>query len=575
MFYTISYQNPLQHFLTIELLLKNVMSAQVRLQLPSWRPGRYELQHFAKNIRQFEAFTSNGSALKWQKISKDCWEIDTKNEEEVHVRYEYYAFQMDAGNSWLDEEQVYINFINCMMYVEGRLQDAIEVTLTVPATYQIACGLPKISSNKLLAENYFQLVDSPLIASPCLQHSTYSVDNKLFHLWFQSRRSLDLTVLTQQFKDFTEAHMAVFDNFPCEDYHFLFQILPYTHYHGVEHFNSTVITLGPHTDWESGRFQTNLLGISSHELFHSWNVIRIKPKELSPLNFTKENYFSTGWVMEGITTYYGDLLLARSGVIDLEGFFQEINQWMGRHFDNFGRHQYSLAQSSFDLWLDGYVAGIPGRKVSIYIKGALVALMLDLEIRRITHDTQSLDVLMRRLWAEFGATQIGYTAEDVKEIVSTIAGEDLSEFFELFVDGTEPLEHRLGGLISWVGCRLEVTSNPLTLERCFGFRLAEQSGKWKVVSIAPNSPAESGLSILDEITEINGQATSLELQRQHLETSIQLTINRNYQTKVVTLPQSGQWYFPCYKIKIKEAITQEERVRLTHWLGKAKGPLHD
>lgn len=141
-----------------------------------------------------------------------------------------------------------------------------------------------------------------------------------------------------------------------------------------------MIVLGP--DDEGEGLYTDLLGVSSHELFHAWNIIRIRPQELLPYDFTKENYFTTCFVAEGVTTYYGDLFLRRSGIFDDVAYYRELQVYMKRHFENNRDAQQSLAESSWDLWLDGYEKGIPKRKVSVYHKGALVALILDITIRK-------------------------------------------------------------------------------------------------------------------------------------------------------------------------------------------------
>src|SRR6476469_7455228 len=190
------------------------------------------------------------------------------------------------------------------------------------------------------------------------------------------------------------------------------QILPFKHYHGVEHNNSTVIVLGPAAQLMTEALYKELLGVSCHELFHTWNIKQIRPAEMLPYDFTRDNYFRTCYIAEGITTYYGEYLLARAWVRTAEQYFQELNIVLRKHFDDYGRFNLSLADASVDLWLDGYKPGVPDRKVSVYHKGALVALLLDLTLRRLSHHERSLDDVMRRLWLEFGQPGIGYTEDD-------------------------------------------------------------------------------------------------------------------------------------------------------------------
>jgi predicted metalloprotease with PDZ domain len=151
-------------------------------------------------------------------------------------------------------------------------------------------------------------------------------------------------------------------------------------------------------------------------------VIRIRPAELLPYDFSRENYFPTGYVAEGLTTYYGDLLLARSGFFSPTEYLAELNGTLNRHFTSSNGAALSLTESSLDLWLDGYVAGVPGRKVSIYHKGTLTALILDLEIRQLTNDARSLDDVMLGLWEQYGQKNMGYSHADYVALVEEVAG---------------------------------------------------------------------------------------------------------------------------------------------------------
>ena len=430
MLYEISPAHTGRHLISVTLSITDISEDRIFVNLPSWRPGRYELANFAKNVYKVTAEDGAGRPLKIEKVSKDKWEVFNNAESHVKIRYLYYANQSDAGGSVVDESQVYINFINCLLYVENRLEEPCEVQLQIPDDYIIACGLDQPEKNVLSADSYYHLVDSPMMASASLQHLSYELDSYSFHLWINGQWKPDAARLISYFKAFTAAQLETMEGFPCQHYHFLFQILPYKFYHGVEHFNSTVITLGPDEDIETLEGMENLLGVSSHELFHTWNIIRIRPKEMLPYRFSQENYFKTGFVAEGFTTYYGDVFLLRGKVFSPGEYFDNLNKSLKRHFENYGRFNLSLAESSYDLWLDGYSPGIPDRKVSIYVKGSLVALMLDLTIRKCSENHRSLDDLMRKLWKDFGVRKVGYTEHDIQSIAEELSGNSLEEFFQ-------------------------------------------------------------------------------------------------------------------------------------------------
>lgn len=177
--------------------------------------------------------------------------------------------------------------------------------------------------------------------------------------------------------------MELFGSFPSSAYHFIFQILPHRFYHGVEHTESTVIALGPAYMLMEGDTYNDFLGISCHELFHAWNIKAIRPAEMLPYDFTKENYSRLGFVTEGVTTYYGDYLLFRSSVWGEEDFWPAFNERMDHHFESHARYFQPVSEASFDSWLDGYVLGAPHRKTSIYHEGCLLAFVTDIFIRKI------------------------------------------------------------------------------------------------------------------------------------------------------------------------------------------------
>jgi predicted metalloprotease with PDZ domain len=477
MHYHLSSPIPESHFIDVECKIEKNTAETIEIQLPAWRPGRYELQNFAKNIQRFEVFDTAGNPLVFKKITKDRWLIQTLGVTEIVVRYNYYANIQNAGSSYVSNDFWYVNPINLCVYAEGCVNDPCTLELDIPENFQIACGLKKKDAKTLLAKDYYELVDSPLMASATLQHRTYQLQETTFYVWMQGNIKPNWQQILIDFEKFTAAQIAAMGSFPESEYHFLNLILPTPYYHGVEHRHSTMIVLGP--DDEGEGLYTDLLGVSSHELFHAWNIIRIRPKELLPYNFTKENYFSTCFVAEGVTTYYGDLFLRRSGVFDDTAYYRELQVYMKRHFENNRNAQQSLAESSWDLWLDGYEKGIPQRKVSVYHKGALVALILDLTIRKIHQHQYSLDDVMRLLWERFGIPFVGYSLEDYQSIVEEVASEPLPWYWNDCILSNIPLENHLNHALAWVGLQMVTFSDgTVHLQELENERAVLQRKKW-------------------------------------------------------------------------------------------------
>jgi predicted metalloprotease with PDZ domain len=477
MHYCLSAPNAESRFIEVECHIGSIATETIELQLPAWRPGRYELQNFAKNIQKFGVFDKEGQPLSCHKITKDRWLVQTPNIPEITVRYNYYANIQNAGSSYVSNDFWYVNPVNLCVYAEGYLNKPCTLELAIPDNFQIACGLTKNDNKTLWAKDYYELVDSPLMASATLQCQTYHINDTIFYVWMQGNIKPNWQQIIIDFQKFTTAQMATMGSFPETKYHFLNLILPTPYYHGVEHRHSTMIVLGP--DDEGEGLYTDLLGVSSHELFHAWNIIRIRPKELLPYDFTKENYFSTCFVAEGVTTYYGDLFLRRSGVFDDTAYYRELQVYMKRHFENNRHAHQSLVESSWDLWLDGYEKGIPQRKVSVYHKGALAALILDLTIRKIHHHQRSLDDVMRTLWQRFGIPFVGYSFEDYQSVVEEIAGESLTWYWKDCILSNIPLENHLNHALAWVGLQMVTFSDgTVHLQELENERAILQRKKW-------------------------------------------------------------------------------------------------
>jgi predicted metalloprotease with PDZ domain len=517
-------------------------------------------------------YDEKGGMLSFKKTAKDCWKVKVERAKQVHVRYNYYAAQLDAGGCWLDEEQLYINTVHCCLFVPERLHEQCMAELHVPEKFHIATSLEKIKPHTLLASDYHELVDSPIIASEWLQHNSYQVNETTFHIWFRGECKPDWVKIIQDFRRFTTEQITMLGDFPNEkkEYHFLVQVLPYKFYHGVEHLHSTVLAIGPGTELMDEALYTDFIGVASHELFHVWNVKTIRPHEMMPYDYTKENYSRLGFVYEGVTTYYGDLFLVRSGAYSISQFFSELNVRIQKHFDNYGRFNLSVADSSFDTWLDGYTSGIPNRKTSIYDEGCLIALMTDLMIRNKTNNEKSLDDVMRTLYNDFGKQGIGYTEHDYISIVENLTNESASDFFIDYVYGTEDYGPFLSNLLSHFGCELVATDSDKIYEHHFGFKVSTDKGTTVITRIAPDSPAsKAGLGKDEEIIAVNEIKVDNNLNELMNQYSGRITLTVFTVMKKqrnITLQSSDEKYFQVYELVQKENATTSEQKFFSEWM---------
>lgn len=571
MLYNISYSNPHQHYITIECIIDRVKGDTISVQLPAWRPGRYELGNFAKNVRGFNVHTSTGVALPFHKTSKDRWEISCKGCDTIHVKYEYFATDLNAGSTYLDELQLYMNPVNCCIYVPGREEEEHVLELELPDDYEIATAMQKKGRHTLSAPNFDRLADSPLICSATLKHQNFVMDGVEFHLWFQGECRPDWGKLISDFFIFVNEQLLMMRTFPTSEYHFLFQILPTRFYHGVEHLDSTVIALGPSYKL-MGEVYNDLLGVSSHELYHAWNIKSIRPVEMQPYDLTKENYSRLGYVCEGVTTYYGDYLLYRSGVFSEEEFWPTFEERLQKHFDNPGRYHLSVADSSYDTWLDGYVPGAPGRKTSIYDEGSLLAFVTDIRIRRATKNDFSLDDVMRHLYTEFAQKGKGYSEADYKAIVEKVSGEDFTALFEQYINAAADYTPILEDALDYIGCRMEKHRPNRPHEHYFGFKVSEPGGVTKVTAVYPGSPAEkAGLAVNDDILAVNAMPLKADLAewlRYFGKQPIELVVSSAGRVQTLQLSPDENGFFPVYKVVKNDKMSPEQAAAWQKWCGK-------
>jgi predicted metalloprotease with PDZ domain len=567
--YTLSYQQPHQQFLDIKFEIDGVDQNELLIQLPAWRPGRYELGNFAKNVQKWGAYDANGNQLKHEKVKKDLWKVQTNGADKVEIRYNYYASELNAGSTWLDEKQLYVNPVNCFLYVPDRADESCVIELQLPDDYEVASPLEQPAKHQMLAANFQQVADSPFIASNSLQHKTYTCEDILFHVWFQGEIKLDWDKIITDFEKFTKVQIDAYGEFPVKEYHFLNQILPYRTYHGVEHEQCTVISLGP-SYHIMGSMYDALLGVSSHELYHTWNIKAIRPAEMYPYDFSKENYSKLGYVAEGVTTYYGDIMLLRGKVFSNQEYFKELEKQLKRHFDNFGRENLSVADSSFDTWLDGYVQGIPNRKVSIYTEGCLIAFMTDVSIQRHTKNKKSLDDVMKILYTDFAKQGKGYTESDYQNAIKTITGSSFDTIFDNFVWGTTSYKELLEKCFDTLGLKMIEEPTASVAESNYGFKFTFENGVATVGSLYPDSVADkAGLAKKDKVLAVNGFGVNNDLDHwlgYFGKESVELTISRENELKTIVLSEQGS-YYRNYSIQHLSTVTADQVAAFGKWAG--------
>ncbi len=458
--YTVTPISPEAHLFRVQCTIEQPDPAGQRLSMPGWIPGSYMIRDFAKNVVRLRASDEQDHPLEVVKLDKATWEVaacDTP----LYIEYEVYAWDLSVRGAHLDTTHAYFNGTTVFVAVEGQSDQPCQVTLQRPEgeTYQqwrVATTLPRHEAalydfGSYQAADYDELIDHP-VEMGRFDLASFEVAGLPHDIAITGKHRADLPRLCRDLEKICATHVAMFGELP-EMERYLFMVTAVGEgYGGLEHRSSTSLLCSrndlplPGQETISDNYR-NFLGLCSHEYFHLWNVKRIKPAIFMPYDLSRETPTRQLWAFEGITSYYDELALVRSGIINTESYLQLLGQTATRVWRGAGRFKQSVADSSFDAWSKFYKQdeSAPNNIVSYYTKGALIALALDLTLRQTTDDVRSLDDLMRRLWQDYGKPGIGVPEGEIERLAADIAGTDLSEFFARYVHGTEdpPLQSLL------------------------------------------------------------------------------------------------------------------------------------
>ena len=454
--YRIVPENPAAHLFKVTCSIAAPEPAGQVLSLPAWIPGSYMIREFARNIVTLTA-ACGGKPLAAEKIDKHTWRCAPCSGPLV-VSYEVYAWDLSVRAAHLDDTHGFFNGSSVFLMAHGLTHEPVAVDIQPPRgdgyrPWRVATALPRADAapygfGGYRADNYDELIDHP-VEMGTFTLATFDACGVPHDIAITGRHRADLTRLTANLKTICEYQIKLFESpAPMDRYVFLVMALG-EGYGGLEHRASTALVCSrddlPNVqDKERSEKYRGFLGLASHEYFHTWNVKRIKPAAFVPYDLSRENYTRQLWAFEGITSYYDDLVLVRTGLISREQYLILIGETITRVLRGSGRLKQSMADSSFDAWIKYYRPdeNTPNAVVNYYAKGSLAALALDLTIRQKTGSRKSLDDVMRALWQGYGATGIGVPEGGVERVTNEVAEVDLAQFFAAAVHGTEDLPLR-------------------------------------------------------------------------------------------------------------------------------------
>ena len=480
-------------------------SATQRLALPVWIPGSYLVREFSKNLQHLAA-RQDGKPVTLRQTDKNHWEADCVASSPLVLTYEVYAFDNSVRTAWLDTQRGFFNGTSLCLRVHGQEKrpHAIEVISPQPH-WEAATGLTPHKVDRrgfgtYLADDYDELVDCPfeLGAFWSAQFKVAGVEHRF--VVAGAPRSFDGQRLVADTQKICETAIRFWHERkrpPFKHYVFMLNAVD-DGYGGLEHRNSTALIAGRRDlprlgDARQSDGYTTLLGLISHEYFHTWCVKRLRPAEFARYDYDHENYTQLLWFFEGFTSYYDDLLLRRCGLVDDAHYLRLLNKTVNQVMQAPGREVQSVAQASFDAWVKYYRQdeNTPNATISYYTKGALVALCLDLTLR--AQGKATLDDVMRALWARCKGGPM--TEADLSATLKELGGRAYTRELTAWVHGTRELP--LQPLLEGAG--VQVQEDAAAVQQSLGLRTADSGGVLQVKTVLRGGAAEqAGFAAGDE-----------------------------------------------------------------------------
>lgn len=496
-------------------------AAQQELSLPVWIPGSYLVREFAKNLQNLRA-RQDGQDVALAQRSKSLWQAACREGAPLVLTYEVGAYDSSVRTAWLDSSRGFFNGTSLCLRVHGQ-EDArhdLEIVATPEVSHwSVATGLTAEKTTRAgfgtyRAASYDELVDCPVEMGPfwSARFTACGVPHRL--VVAGAAPSFDGERLVADTRRICEAGIRFWHGAgkpPYAQYLFMLNVMD-DGYGGLEHRNSTALACSRRDLPRQGEARTpdgytTLLGLISHEHFHTWNVKRLRPAELARYDYTQENYTRLLWFFEGFTSYYDDLLLRRAGLIDDATYLRLLAKNINQVLQTPGRRVQSVADASFDAWVKYYRQdeNTPNATVSYYTKGALVGLCLDLALRREGRTT--LDDVMRALWDRCDAGPM--SEDDLLAVLETLSGRSFSREIAEWVHGTGdlPLSEMLAA--HGVALRAEAAQPAQRL----GLRVSEGQGLQVKVVLRGGLAEEAGFSAGDEWLAVEAHGETWRMQR--------------------------------------------------------------
>ncbi|HEX5481975.1 MAG TPA: PDZ domain-containing protein [Terriglobia bacterium] len=496
--YAVDLTHPASHLVRVTITIPETGPA-TQIQFPAWN-ALYQIRDFVRNVQDLQAKCS-GQRLVLAPVDLDTWTTGSESCSPLVVTYEVYANKPGVFSSELIPNHAFLNLAEVLFYLPGRRSQPERIHFILPEGWKLATFVPQgAGSADFTAPDYDALVDSPVEAGDFQSYSFQEGGADYRVIVRGDPADYSASRLLGSIKKIAAAETALMRDVPFSHYTFIFHFLRGGG--GMEHRNGTAIA------FPAAELRTNWEGLEStiaHEFFHLWNVKRIRPQGLEPVDYVHGNDTRDLWFSEGVTNTYMELALLRAGLISRRQFYENLAGDIQRLEERPARHFQSAELSGLEAWLEKYPDyGRPERSISYYNKGELLGYLLDLGIRHASSNHHSLDDLMRLLNQNFAKQHRFFTDRDLEQAISTLAPPSswVETFFGNKVTGTQELDYKK--YLGYAGLELltETSKQP-----DWGFQAVRNfDGLVQVISVEPESgAARAGLEAGDVITQVNGQ----------------------------------------------------------------------
>jgi predicted metalloprotease with PDZ domain len=503
--YTLSFPNPQDHYVFIEMKIAHMGQPELRLFMPVWTPGSYMVREFSRHIDLFTAEDQSGKKITWEKVNKNNWIIQSAGTDTVLVRYRVYANEWTVRTSHVDADHAMLNGASVMMGVKGLVNEEHQIIIQPFEKWNvISTSLSATQSSKWIrtAKSYDEIVDSPIEIG---NHSVYefSVAGVPHQLALAGPSSAVVDKLLADLKAVVQTEVDLFKtDHPCDRYLFILHNTDQIR-GGLEHLYSS-LNMVPRWNYSQRDKYLQIISLLAHEYFHLWNVKRIRPEPLGPFDYQQENYTRQLWLAEGVTSYYDDYFVYLAGVSSRQEYLHQVAENINTVCNQPGDQVQSLADASFDTWIKYYRQheNSHNNQVNYYTKGATVSTALNILILDATDGRRSLDDVMRELYARYlNHPDKGMSEAEVLNAFEKIAGKPLKDFFDKHIFGTEPVDYK--DCFNLLGLKLEDQADKKAIH--MGWSVSAKEGRWIVGKVDAGYAAhDAGVTAEDEILSLNG-----------------------------------------------------------------------